>query len=1003
MYTPGVGHVAADGMSRYTYPATKGYQDASKHGSTEDARAMKEIIRLEREAERRCAEVRVAGPQQCWVQVQLRPSPEAAALVAGITTRGGKTTSAIPEARDAQQMEESRDAPSPSKEAKTSDTSRSPPQQAQSSAQEPRPGGPPSPVGQGAATRSRREDGANPQEKTASQTPTTGREGLAVVDHGADVKDHISPAEDPRRQEAGRPRERPNAPKMIDKYGNEVDAPQEDASSSSPAQPVPEAGHGPDPEVEETGPTDDPRGIFEEDWSADYAICPTWGPAWRQTQDDSASWPRGYQVQAGKLIHDARWCIPVGRTGQILRALHTVSGHLGGDRLWQEAGRHYRFAKAADARRLAGVMMRQCETCQACEHPHVSLRLPIEPFPIPSAIMSTVAIDLFQMPEVTWEGEVYNMFAACVDRHSGWVVTTVHHKIGLTAAKVAKAMYEKWWDPFGLPSVVTSDNGPQFAAAWWRTLCGLFGVRQAYSQAYYHPGNGRAEVVGEQLEKRLRKIQADHGICWVEALPRAVRQLHDAPGPSGLSPYEILFGRHRPTAGVPYEPPRVALDAVAFFDHQKEVDQKVAAAMNDLHLARAEKVNKRRREPEAFKVDDKVWWLRPRGRTGDKLETYWCGPCVVKRREGWHSYVIETREGHEVAVHRSHLKAHVEDEYSDEPRPLFYHAQAVEDLGVQVDEWEVERITSHRRDTDGELQFLVKWRGSDKKTWEPVGHFFHRYSQDFIDYCKQARLRPDIVTYLADHPPETTVVQLVTACGLGPGVMAPNLESDPDSGPSSEVRGVAISEGHVGPLRPHVVCGFSSSSPVLPPGCFLPASGHSGTPPPSAGQGTPTIPSLASSGLPSFPLGQPSSVLLQARGSEAPPSSPGQANLSAICSAVRGSGSPPASSGQASSITQLPRGLGNSSSWPGSGSLIFSAGRGSGSPPSSSGQANPTLKHISWSTAGGPLFHPLAVSGPTLFPPSAHPAVPVAMEAAVRSNRPRQAPAAGQPHARELA
>ena len=202
--------------------------------------------------------------------------------------------------------------------------------------------------------------------------------------------------------------------------------------------------------------------------------------------------------------------------------------------------------------------------------------------------MSSVSIDLFQMPAVVWEGVEYDAFAACGDRMSGWIVATPHKLRGLTAAKVANAMYEKWWSPHGIPSVVTSDKGPHFAGAWWRTMCALHGVRQAYSQAYHHAANGRAEVAGEQLQKRLRKLLAEEAVCWVPALQRAVQQLHDVPGQSGLSPYQILYGRDRHMAGVPYESPKVMPDAVAFFKYQREVDAKVAKALEDLHQQRAE-------------------------------------------------------------------------------------------------------------------------------------------------------------------------------------------------------------------------------------------------------------------------------------------------------------------------------------------------------------------------------------------------------------------------------
>jgi hypothetical protein len=34
--------------------------------------------------------------------------------------------------------------------------------------------------------------------------------------------------------------------------------------------------------------------------------------------------------------------------------------------------------------------------------------------------------------------------------------------------------------------------------------------------------------------------------------------------------------------------------------------------------------------------------------------------------------------------------------------------------------------------------FLTKWKGYEGLTWEPVNHFFHRYSSDFIEYCHTA-------------------------------------------------------------------------------------------------------------------------------------------------------------------------------------------------------------------------------------------------------------------------
>ena len=73
-----------------------------------------------------------------------------------------------------------------------------------------------------------------------------------------------------------------------------------------------------------------------------------------------------------------------------------------------------------------------------------------------------MCIDTFEMPNVAWDGKEFDCMAVCVDRHSGWCVVTPHTRKGLTAKVVAMEMYTKWWDLMGIPSIITSDKGPQF-------------------------------------------------------------------------------------------------------------------------------------------------------------------------------------------------------------------------------------------------------------------------------------------------------------------------------------------------------------------------------------------------------------------------------------------------------------------------------------------------------------------------------------------------------------
>ena len=164
--------------------------------------------------------------------------------------------------------------------------------------------------------------------------------------------------------------------------------------------------------------------------------------------------------------------------------------------------------------------------------------------------MSSVARDIFFMPPTRMNAKKYDCVVACVDRHSGWIVAIRAQRNGLTGAKVAKKMLKHQWQIFGLPNVITSDQGSHFVSSWFQTLASGLGVRQAFSQAYHHQANGRAEMAGQQLMEKLRKMHADEGINWAESLESALRVIHDTPGITGLT---LLpnFVRERPKRAEP--------------------------------------------------------------------------------------------------------------------------------------------------------------------------------------------------------------------------------------------------------------------------------------------------------------------------------------------------------------------------------------------------------------------------------------------------------------------
>ena len=113
------------------------------------------------------------------------------------------------------------------------------------------------------------------------------------------------------------------------------------------------------------------------------------------------------------------------------------------------------MADQGEVMKVTRLIMSQCATCQACQKPR-HLRVPIEPTIIPPAIISSVALDMFDMPNARHDGQVYNYIALCVDRHSGWVVAVPCKKEKLTGAEVTKEKV-KQWRCLGVPNVITTD------------------------------------------------------------------------------------------------------------------------------------------------------------------------------------------------------------------------------------------------------------------------------------------------------------------------------------------------------------------------------------------------------------------------------------------------------------------------------------------------------------------------------------------------------------------
>jgi hypothetical protein len=720
-YVPGKYNTICDILSRWAYPASQAFREVNKHGTLEEKLQMEEIIRQEKEEEATCMWIRVAEPPlelHDWIRgVGISPS--------NIRPLEGIPQPAAPLSFSFKK---------PLRPQSTFDEMKKGPHEVGKRGEAPSPR-----VGTGTPhlpTEEKVEKEENTQEEDLEEESV--EEGGVMT-----PSRHAPPSfeEDDENQLGAEIEEEEENDRDIEE--EEEDEEEEEENSAPPSD---------EPEIKDES---DHNLLSEESWGDMYSACPHWSEFWVATKSQSQEWPKGLKILNGRMFIDEKMCIPLMLQNLWVRECHEEMGHVGPEKLWETLRLRYAWANKKKLFDFVLEVMAQCDSCQACQRPRTT-KTPLVFTPIPPKTMSSVALDIFHMSKTRWNKKEYDAMAICVDRHSGWMVVVPCLRKGLTGAKLAQKMLQCQWAPFGIPQVITSDQGPQFVSAWFETLAALLGIRHAFSHAYHHQANGRAEMAGQQILEKLRKLHADQGINWVEALPTVLRQVHDTPGESGLSPYQILFGRDRCLPNVPYESPKDCEDAQNFFKSMKEVDQKVANILNEKHRDRAEKINAGRSKPHTYNASDKVWYRRPEN-SGDKLDSRWLGPATIEERIGENSYEVRLNDDKVIRAHVSCIKPYVWDKFSGNPKPMYFHQRTVPDPDAAPDEWRVEKILDHRW-KNGKWEFLVKWEGFGEQEagWEPANSFFHRYNSDVIDYASRNDLDLNVTKFLSKVPMTTT-------------------------------------------------------------------------------------------------------------------------------------------------------------------------------------------------------------------------------------------------------
>lgn len=232
------------------------------------------------------------------------------------------------------------------------------------------------------------------------------------------------------------------------------------------------------------------------------------------------------------------------------------------------------------------------------------------PTKLPDYPWERVATDLFEFKQST--------YLLVVDYFSRFM--EIQKLCGTTASNVIKALKDMF-ARFGIPSVLVSDNGPQYDCAEMREFAKQYGFHHVTTSPYYPQANGQAERAVRTAKQLLGNASDPY---------KALMSYRATPLPSyGLSPAELLMGRQIRT-----DVPQTKKHFIPKWSHLKGF-RKADDQCKDRQKRDYEHRHKTRSLP-ALPVETPVWVDTPRGQIPGRI----AGQAGTPR-----SYRVEVQSG----------------------------------------------------------------------------------------------------------------------------------------------------------------------------------------------------------------------------------------------------------------------------------------------------------------------------------------------------------------------
>lgn len=274
-------------------------------------------------------------------------------------------------------------------------------------------------------------------------------------------------------------------------------------------------------------------------------------------------------------------------------------------------------------------LVKDCSACLLSGKTGPPAPAPLQPLPWPSRPWSQVQLDI--CGEIHGKGVPHHQrfLVVVYDLHSKWPEVV---PVGTVTSRIIIHILDDLFARWGVPTAVTTDNGPQLTSAEFVDFLTSKGVKHIRT-AFYHPqANGGVERFNATLKNGIRAHMAQ-GCTFDIALNQTVLHYRASPHcTTRVSPAQLMLGRDIELPLHRLRAPTVKLNRPSLAQTQEAV---VARQQKT-----KEKMDKRRRaRSPAIRVSDWVRTRRPQRL--NKMSSFWSQPRQVTRTLGPATFLLD--------------------------------------------------------------------------------------------------------------------------------------------------------------------------------------------------------------------------------------------------------------------------------------------------------------------------------------------------------------------------